>query len=395
VGSGLLGDVEKSDEVEKRVELDKKALKASVEEKNEEREAAEDRAKRKKKKVEEGQFAIRLTKVSKAFGVKVAVDDVTLQIEAGSIYGLIGPNGAGKTTTFSMLAGYLKPTSGSVEVLGFAPDQVEALRSRIGVLPQDALLPAADRVGEFLIDMARLQGMPARKAAGVARDALAEVDGRAWWNVKCGALSHGMAKRVQLAQALLGDPDLVLLDEPTAGLDPRIAYEVRQLIRSRKGRCTLVVSSHNLQELEEVCDGAAILDRGHLVGSGSMAELTAATQEVRFKVPAIVTKPGQPPAAGWSAPAAQPILDRDPSPRPVAAQANPSPLILVQALPMVKLAEYDDERGELIVHFDSRGQTDAEQVIEAVLWVLLQQRIRISGVSKGRGLEQRVMEMTD
>jgi ABC-2 type transport system ATP-binding protein len=386
-----------TEEAEKGITLDKKALKSSLEEKEAEREIEEDRAKRRRRKADKGEVAIRLTKVSKAFGPKVAVDDVTLQIEAGSVYGLIGPNGAGKTTTFSMLAGYLKPTSGTLEVLGYAPDQVEALRSRIGVLPQDALLPAADRVGEFLTDMARLQGMPARKAAGVARDALNEVDGRAWWNVKCGALSHGMAKRVQLAQALLGDPDVVLLDEPTAGLDPRIAYEVRQLIKSRKGRydarsCTIVISSHNLQELEEICDGAAILDRGHLVGFGPMSDLTAATQEVRFKVPATVTKPGQ------AAPP-QPILDRgyrEPGQvPPEPPKGTPTPLGLVQALPMVKLAEYDDERGELIVHFDSRGQADAEQVIEAVLWVLLQQRVRISGVSKGRGLEQRVMEMTD
>jgi ABC-2 type transport system ATP-binding protein len=371
-----------AEEVEKGLELDRKALRAAIDEKDVAVEDARDqKKKRKKPRPETGEIAIRLTKVSKAFGLKVAVDDVTLQIEAGSVYGLIGPNGAGKTTTFSMLAGYLKPTSGTLEVLGYAPDQVNALRSRIGVLPQDALLPAADQVGEFMTDMARLQGLPARKAAGLARDALAEVDGRTWWNVKCGALSHGMAKRVQLAQALLGNPDVVLLDEPTAGLDPRIAYEVRQLIKSRKGRCTLVVSSHNLQELEEVCDGAAILDRGRLVGSGSMAELTAATQEVRFKVPAVVTKPGQPPTAG-------------PVPSGTTG-TSPTPLALVQGLPMVKLAEYDDERGELIVHFDSRGQVDAEQVIEAVLWVLLQQRIRISGVTKGRGLEQRVMEMTD
>jgi ABC-2 type transport system ATP-binding protein len=372
---------------EKGLSLDKKALKASIEEKDQDAEDARaDKLKKKRATAETGEIAIRLTKVSKSFGPKLAVDDLTMQIEAGSVYGLIGPNGAGKTTTFSMLAGYLKPSSGTLEVLGFEPDQVNQLRSRLGVLPQDALLPAADKVGEFLTDMARLQGIPARKAAGLARDALAEVDGRTWWNVKCGALSHGMAKRVQLAQALLGDPDVVLLDEPTAGLDPRIAYEVRQLIKSRKGRCTLVVSSHNLQELEEVCDGAAILDRGRLVGIGSMAELTAATQEVRFKVPAIVTKPGQLPPAG--SPAAATPFRGD-------ASSAATPLALVQGLPMVKLAEYDDERGELIVHFESRGQVDAEQVIEAVLWVLLQQRVRISGVTKGRGLEQRVMEMTD
>ncbi len=317
--------------------------------------------------------AIRVQRVSKSFGPKLAVDDLTMQIDSGCVFGLIGPNGAGKTTTFSMLAGYLKPTGGTLEVLGFAPNQVAALRSRIGVLPQDALLPAADRVGEFLVDMARLQGIPASKAIGVARDALAEVDGSTWWGVRCGALSHGMAKRVQLAQALLGDPENEQLDEPTAGLDPRIAYEVRQLMKSRKGRCTLVVSSHNLQELEEVCDAAAILDQGRLVGMGTMAELTSATQEVRFKVPPGVTK--------------------------VASSTGPgpglAPLALVQGLPMVKLAEYDEDRGELIVHFDPRGQVDAEQVIEAALWVLLQQRVRISGVTKGRGLEQRVMEMTD
>jgi ABC-2 type transport system ATP-binding protein len=311
------------------------------------------------------EVAIRLRKVTKTFGEKVAVDNLTMHVDTGTVFGLIGPNGAGKTTTFSMLAGFLQPSDGVVEVLGFAPDQVNELRSRLGVLPQDALLPPNDLVGEFLTDMARLQGMPSLKAVGKARDALEEVDGREWWRLRCGALSHGMAKRVQLAQALLGDPDVVLLDEPTAGLDPRIAYEVRQLIKSRKGRCTLIVSSHNLQELEEICDAAAILDRGQLVASGTMAELTAATEEVHFKV-------------GLR----------------VGDAASSLPFEQVRALPGVKLAEHDEERGELVVHFD-RQQADAETVIETVLPVLLQHRVRISGVSKGRGLEQRVMDLTD
>jgi ABC-type multidrug transport system ATPase subunit len=167
-----------------------------------------------------------------------------------------------------------------------------------------------------------------------------------------------MAKRVQLAQALLGDPEIVLLDEPTAGLDPRVAYEVRQLIKSRKGRCTLIVSSHNLQELEEVCDHAAILDRGRVVASGSMTELTAASEEVHIKL-----------------------------------GNGPVPMNVVRDLPMVKRVEWDDERREMIVYFD-RGSVDAETVIGHVLWALLQNQARISGVSKGRGLEQRVMELT-
>src|SRR6185295_18425452 len=132
--------------------------------------------------------------------------------------------------------------------------------------------------------MAKLQDIPSDRVEAEAREVLAEVDGRDWWGVRCASLSHGMAKRVQLAQALLGDPEVVLLDEPTAGLDPRVAYEVRQLIKSRKGRCTLIVSSHNLQELEEICDAACILDRGRVVASGSMSELTAASEEIHVKI---------------------------------------------------------------------------------------------------------------
>jgi ABC-2 type transport system ATP-binding protein len=285
-----------------------------------------------KKKRKTTEIAVRLARVTRTFGAKVAVDDVSLKIKSGSVYGLIGPNGAGKTTTFSMLAGYLRPTQGEVEILGFGPTQVDELRSRVGVLPQDALLPASDKVGEFLLHMARLQNIPREKADAEARAVLAEVDGRDWWNQRCGSLSHGMAKRV--------------------------AYEVRQLIKARKGRCTLIVSSHNLQELEEICDGAAILDRGKLVTSGTIGELTAASEEIHVKL-----------------------------------SGGPVPIAQVRELAMVKRVEFDDERRELVVYFE-RSETDAETVIGATLWVLLNNQARISAVTKGRGLEQRVMEMT-
>jgi ABC-type multidrug transport system ATPase subunit len=302
--------------------------------------------------------AIRLLQVRKTFGATVAVDDLSLRIPAGSVYGLIGPNGAGKTTTFSMLAGYLAPTRGDVRVLGHAPTDVDALRGRIGVLPQDALLPAGDRVGEFLVYAARLQDVPPSKAVQVAREVLAEVDGSGWWDTACGALSHGMAKRVALAQALLGAPEVVLLDEPTAGLDPRVAYEVRQIVSARKGRCTLIVSSHNLQELEQLCDAAAILDRGRVIAEGTMAELTASTDEIRVKL-----APG------------------------------PVPLAAVREIKTVARASFDEDSRELAIHFDPRS-VDAEAVIGAVLTVLLHESARISGVTKGRGLEKRVIEMT-
>jgi ABC-type multidrug transport system ATPase subunit len=326
----------------------------------------DDKPKKKKKTAE---IAVRLKKLTKRFGAKLAVDDVSLSIKAGSVYGLIGPNGAGKTTTFSMMAGFLRPTSGQVEVLGFYPQQTDSLRSRVGVLPQDAILPPIEQVGEFLTTLARLQMVPAKDAKATARAVLEEVGGIEWWKVKCGALSHGMAKRVQLAQALLGSPDVVLLDEPTAGLDPRSAYEVRQLIKNRKRRCTLIVSSHNLQELEEICDAAAILDHGRLVTSGSMNELTASTQEVHVKIA---------PAPGANYRSAEQSV----------------PMGKVRELPSVSRADWDDDKSEIVVHFD-RKNADAEAVIAHVLWLLLNEKVRISGVTKGRSLEARVMDLTD
>jgi ABC-2 type transport system ATP-binding protein len=237
------------------------------------------------------------------------------------------------------------------------------------VLPQDAILPPIEQVGEFLTTLARLQMVPAKDAKATARAVLEEVGGMEWWKVKCGALSHGMAKRVQLAQALLGSPDVVLLDEPTAGLDPRSAYEVRQLIKNRKRRCTLIVSSHNLQELEEICDAAAILDRGRLVTSGSMNELTASTQEVHVKIA---------PSTGDGFKSAEQSV----------------PMGKVRELPSVGSADWDDEKSELVIHFD-RKSADAEAVIAHVLWLLLNEKVRISGVTKGRSLEARVMDLTD
>lgn len=310
--------------------------------------------------------AVRLHALTKRFAAKTAVDGVTLDVAAGSVFGLIGPNGAGKTTTFSMLAGYLRPSEGRVEVLGLPPSAVDALRGRLGVLPQDALLPERDTVGEFLVHMARLQNLPKTKATPLAQQALDEVSGATFWPQRCGNLSHGMAKRVALAQAFLGNPEVVLLDEPTAGLDPRVAWEVRQIILAKKGRHTIIIASHNLQELEAICDAAAILDRGRVVASGPMAELTAANAEIRVRVGPGTRRGSQP---------------------------GQVPIASLRDLPTIRAAELDEDRLEVIVYFD-RAATDAETVIGRVLTALLANGVRISGVTKGRGLEQRVMDLT-
>jgi ABC-type multidrug transport system ATPase subunit len=306
-----------------------------------------------------GPAAIDLRGVTRRFGNVVAVNDVTFEVPEGCVFGLIGPNGAGKTTTFSMLAGYLAPSEGEIYVLDRSPDAVSALKGKVGVLPQDALLPAGERVGEFLVYLARLQGMSAVDARSSAEKVLVEVEGRDWWNTRCSALSHGMAKRVGLAQALLGDPKVVLLDEPTAGLDPRVAFEVRKLVKSRKGRCTLVISSHNLQELEEICDYAAILDRGQLITFGTMAELTATASEIRFEL-----------------------------------ARGPVPEEAIRAVEGVTTVAWHKGERELVVTFD-RSVCDAEEMIRRGTFVLYQNKARISAVNKGRGLEQRVMELTE
>ena len=302
--------------------------------------------------------AVLLESVVKRFGATLAVDQVSLQIPGGGVYGLIGPNGAGKTTTFSMVCGFLTPTSGAVRVLGHRAGEVTALRARLGALPQDALLPANDTVGDAVAFYAQLLGMARRQATAAAQQALDRVGMSQWCRVRCGALSHGMAKRVGLAQAFLGSPELVLLDEPTAGLDPKSAFQLREFIKQQRTEGhTIVISSHNLTELEELCDSAAILDHGRVVASGSMQELTRAVAEVRF------------------------VLASDAVPEDG-----------LRALPCVEALTFDRTRRSLVVTF-SPGKHEAEEVIAEVLGVLLAAKVRISGVAKGRKLEERVMEL--
>ncbi|OJH34082.1 ABC transporter ATP-binding protein [Cystobacter ferrugineus] len=299
--------------------------------------------------------AIELMDVSRRFGPKVAVDGVSLRIESGQVYGLIGPNGAGKTTTFSMMCGYLRPTRGQVRVMGVTPSAEGALKGKLGVLPQDAVLPGGWKVGPLLMYWARLSGLEAPERE--ARESLEKVGLLEAWSVETSALSHGMGKRVALAQALMGRPPLVLLDEPTAGMDPRIAHQVRQVILDMRGQRTVVVSSHNLQELEQLCDAAAILDRGRLVQAGSIADLTSQGAEFRVQV-----------ARGA-------IL-----------------LPELEALPGVTAARLEGEH-LLHVRFDGLAHKP-EEVISRVVGHLLQSGVLILGVSRGQRLEERVLQLT-
>jgi ABC-type multidrug transport system ATPase subunit len=229
-----------------------------------------------------------------------------------------------------------------------------ALKGKLGALPQDAVLPGGWKVGALLIYWAKLSGLEAPE--NEAREVLDKVGLMEAWNVETHALSHGMAKRVAMAQALMGRPPLVLLDEPTAGLDPRIAAQVRQVIRDMRGQQTVVVSSHNLQELEELCDAAAILDRGKLAQAGTMAELTSQTAEFRVQI-----------ARGT-------VIVPE-----------------LESLPGVTSARME---GETVLHVRFDGKTQQpEEVISRVVGHLLQTGVLILGVSRGRRLEERVLQL--
>jgi ABC-2 type transport system ATP-binding protein len=231
-------------------------------------------------------------RVSKWYGPRRAVTDVSFAIEQGEIVGLLGPNGSGKSTIFRMLTGYLVPTSGRIEVAGHdvVADSL-AVRRVISYVPEDAPLYDHMRVGEFLHFMANLKGLRGA-AAKAAVDAAAErLDLTPIMLLLTGKLSRGFRQRVSIAQALLGNPQVLVLDEPTSGLDPHQVIVVRDLIRSLSGSQTVLIASHILPEIEKIASRVMILLDGTLLtadalkekAEGTMLRLAAAAPEATVR----------------------------------------------------------------------------------------------------------------
>ena len=214
---------------------------------------------------------IQCNNITKRYGSTLALDGVTLSLEAGAPIALIGPNGAGKTTLFSLLCGFLRATSGDVKIMGYAPSDSK-LHGRLAALPQDANLDPRFTVGHQLVLLARLQGLSSSVANKEVRRVLDKVGLPEVIATKPEALSHGMRKRVMLAQALMGSPELILLDEPTAGLDPPNVKVMRSLIAEAASNATFIISSHNLDELEKVCQSVVHLEKGKLKGIVDIAQ---------------------------------------------------------------------------------------------------------------------------
>jgi ABC-2 type transport system ATP-binding protein len=217
---------------------------------------------------------IRVNNLCKRFGAITAVDRVSFHVAEGEIVGFLGPNGAGKTTTIRILTCFLPADSGSATVTGFDVfRQSMQVRSNIGYLPESAPLYPEMRVREYLHFRAKLHGMGRDDRESATR----RVAERCWLGEfidrPIGQLSKGMRQRVGLADALIHDPKVVILDEPTLGLDPTQIRETRQLIRELGRRHTILFCSHILHEVEQICTRAIIIKQGRIVASGSPAEL--------------------------------------------------------------------------------------------------------------------------
>ena len=218
---------------------------------------------------------IEVSHLSKSYGSRPAVQDLSFTVPDGQIYGLLGPNGAGKSTIMNILTGYLAPTEGEVKVAGFRlPEQAQQAKACVGYLPEQPPLYPEMTVQEYLDFAAELKGIKkkadrkeqVRKAA--CRTGLEEVLPRL-----IRSLSKGYRQRVGIAQALLGRPQLIILDEPTVGLDPAQVIEIRNLIRELGRAHTVILSSHILSEVQAVCQQVLILSKGRLVAVGSPEEL--------------------------------------------------------------------------------------------------------------------------
>ncbi len=287
---------------------------------------------------------ITINNLTRRFKDTVAVNDLSLEVHAGEIFGFLGHNGAGKTTTVRLLNGVIEPTSGSMRVLGLDP-QVDgpALRARTGVLTETPSLDERLTAWENLSVFADLYGMPKAVIKPRIQELLAEFElaDRATERVK--GYSKGMKQRLALARALLHKPELLFLDEATSGLDPVAAHHVNTLIErlARREGCTVFLTTHNLVEAQKLCDRVAIMEHGRLVALGTPAELTR--QYVRRLGVEIE----------------------------VAEEQIPAALGILRSLPELVLGEPEQPNSHLVVTIDKH------ESIPDVLSCLVQNHIRV------------------
>ncbi len=313
---------------------------------------------------------VSIKNLSKSFGPVAALKGVSFDVPANSIFGLLGPNGAGKTTLFSVVADFLKADAGTVEVLGVDTREIVRLQQRLSILPQDAQFQQNVPILDQLIFFRLLAGRSKQQARAEVMQSLKLVGLESVAGRRIRALSHGMIKRLDIAQAFLGEPEVILLDEPTAGLDPANARQIRDLIKRLQERATVVVSSHNLAEIQELCDHVAILDHGSLVLTGSVDEITLADREYNL------------------------TLSR---PLETAELENIGTLAGVRKIDLLPATPRNQNNGsaDYLVVLDLCEETvNADDVLASILRTLLQAQITPRKLTEGRSLESRFLHLT-
>lgn len=298
---------------------------------------------------------IQAQQLSKAFGQHQVLTALDFTISAGEPVALIGPNGAGKTTLFSILCGFLTADRGTIEIFGQKPGS-DGLSGRVSALPQDAMLDPNFSIGSQLTFYGQLQGMTKATAAAETKRVLALVDLADYISQKATVLSHGMRKRVAIAQALLGQPELVLLDEPTAGLDPVNALQVRQIIANLTREATFMISSHNIFELERLCGTVLYLEHGKLVQQRSLQQGAAGYLSLQLE------------------------------------QTDAAPVLAVlQQLPGVNSVE-NTQKNEFAIHYDRELAPDLDITL---IGVLRAQGWQYRSLTQGRTLEQQLFAVAN
>ncbi|WP_350166315.1 ABC transporter ATP-binding protein [Algiphilus sp.] len=219
---------------------------------------------------------IEVTGLSKSFGMLQAVDGISLSVGRGEVLGFLGPNGAGKSTTMKMITGFLAPSAGRIAIGGvdIESDPLGA-KSRIGYLPEGAPAYGEMTAASFLDFIADIRGLPRASRAARVREVVEQIHLENVLDQRIETLSKGFKRRVGLAQAILHDPEILIMDEPTDGLDPNQKHEVRSLIQAMAPHKAIVISTHILEEVDAVCTRAVIIARGRLIFSGTPRELAA------------------------------------------------------------------------------------------------------------------------
>lgn len=295
--------------------------------------------------------------VTRRFGKTIALNKISFSVPELSVTAFVGANGAGKTTTFSVVGQFIKTHGGSIEVFGHGLSDFRSKGGIIGILPQDMQFFEDRSIGRQLLLFAELAGMGGGAAEEEVLRVLKLVKLSERVDELAGDLSHGMRVRLGVAQALIGNPPLVLLDEPTAGLDPRMVVDFRETVEGIRGKTTLMISSHDLSELEELCDHVCMIDRGRMVMQGPMSQMLSGVSSIIFKVEAIKRDTRE----------------------------------LEAELPAVDIVVEDKQT--IVVEFD-RAKYKISDINRVVLAWLLSHKMEVLEVKQHRSLEQTFLEAT-